>query len=634
MMDAGARWRSTQRRSVQRARAITATVASIAAAALVALAATPSIAEPKHGISTFGELKYPADFKHFDYVNPDAPKGGRLSRIGSRGLVTFDSFNGYILKGDAAQGLSILFEGFSLVFDSLMTPATDEPNAVYGLVAESADLADDRKSITFKLRPEAKFADGTALTAEDVKFSIETLKTKGHPNLRNILRNVAEITIINPHEIRFKFEGEQVRDLPVNIATQPIFSKAYYADREFDQTSLDRPLGSGPYKIGRFDQGRFVEYERREDYWAKDLPVNVGRHNFDVVRFEYYRERSRELEDLKSGTFDLREEFTSKDWATGYNIAAVKDGRLQRLTMPDGRAAGAQGFFFNMRRDKFKDIRVRRALGLAFDFEWTNKNLFYSLYKRTRSYFQNSAMVAEGPASDEERALLKPFEGQFDKALLEAPADPPVSDGSGTDRKLLREAVRLLDEAGFKRQGAGRVTPDGKPFTIEFLLFSPSFERIILPYIENLKRIGVQAAIRRVDVAQFQRRMKSFDFDVLTQRFVVPATPGVGLRTTFGSEAAKIEGSFNLAGISDPVVDALIEKVVDAKSRDELNVAMRALDRVLRSNHYWVPQWYKAAHNLAFWDRFGRPETKPKFATGIIDTWWYDADKAAKLAQN
>ncbi|MEL6299390.1 MAG: extracellular solute-binding protein [Pseudomonadota bacterium] len=618
-------------RSRSAAFAKSSSVAAVASAALLAGVMAAS-AEPRHGLSTFGELKYPADFKHFEYVNPDAPKGGKLALIGTRGLITFDSFNGYIVRGDAAQGLSLLFENFSLIFDSLMTRAFDEPDAVYGLVAESADLADDKMSVTFKLRPEAKFADGSALTAEDVKFSIDILKSKGHPNLRNLLRGIAKSTVLGPHEIRFDFQGTEVRDLPLSVATQPIFSKAFYADREFDKTTLEPPLGSGPYKIGKFDQGKFVTYDRREDYWAKDLPVNVGRYNFEQVRFEYYRERAASLEGLKSGRFDLREEFTSKDWATGYDIPAVNDGRLIRLTLPDGRAAGAQGFFFNMRRDKFKDVRVRKALEMAFDFEWTNRNLFYGLYKRTVSYFQNSELLAEGPASPAERALLEPFKGQFDEALLEAAAVPPVSDGSGRDRKLLRQAIKLLDEAGYKRSGAGRVTPDGKPFTVEFLLFSPSFERIILPYIENLKRIGIQAAIRRVDVAQFQRRMKSFDFDVLTQRFSVTLTPGVGLKTTFGSEAAALEGSFNLAGIADPVVDAMIQHAIDAKSREELVTAVRALDRVLRAGHYWVPQWYKAAHNIAHWDRFARPETKPPFADGVIDTWWFDKDKAAALA--
>lgn len=613
--------------SLERAAVVTAV------ALILGAAASSAQAEPRHGLSAFGDLKYPANFTHFDYVNPDAPKGGRLARVGTRGLTTFNSFNGYILKGDAAQGLSLFFEGFSLIFDSLMTRAHDEPDAVYGLIAETANLAEDRRSVTFRLRPEAAFADGTPVTAEDVKFSFDVLKSDGHPVLRSLLRDVSEAEVLGPHAIVYRFKGNQLRDLPLTVATLPVFSKAYYADKEFDETTLEPPLGSGPYEVTDFQQGRFVTYQRRADYWGRDLPVNRGRWNFDTVRFEYFRDRTAELEALKAGTYDLREEFTSKDWATAYDIPQVRDGRMVLTTLKDERPSGAQGFLINTRRAKFSDPRVRKALDYAFDFEWTNKNLFYELYTRTASYFENSPMKAEGPPSAAELELLGPFREQLPKSVFEAPYSPPVSDGSGTDRKLLREALRLLGQTSFKRQGRNWVGPDGKPLSIEFLTFSPTIDRIIQPYVQNLANVGIAATIRRVDPAQFERRVKSFDFDIVVRRFVMGATPGPGIRSYMASDFADVEGSQNLAGIRSPVVDALLDKIVEADNRTELNVSARALDRVLRAGHYWVPHWYKAAHNIAHWNRFSRPDTKPKYADGVIDTWWFDAEKAKQADQ-
>ncbi|MBX9864443.1 MAG: extracellular solute-binding protein [Hyphomicrobium sp.] len=598
-----------------------------AAAALLASAfATPLAAEPRHGLSIFGELKYPADFKHFDYVNPDAPKGGRVSQIGTAGLTTFDSFNAYILKGDAAQGMN-------LVFDSLMVRAEDEPDAVYSLVAETADVADDKMSVTFKLRPEAKFADGSPLTADDVVFSFETLKAKGHPAFAFPLRDVSAAQAIDPHTVRYTFTGSLVRDLPITVATLPILSKAYYTTHDFEKTSLEAPLGSGPYKVGPFKAGTYVSYLRRADYWGRDLPVNRGQNNFDEVRYEYYRDRTLELENLLAGNFDLREEFTSKDWATGYDKQPVKDGRVLLQTLPDERPSGAQGFFINTRRDKFKDVRVREALGLAFDFEWSNKNLFFGLYTRTASYFENSDMKAEGPPSPEELALLEPFRDKLPPAVFGAPVSPPVTDGSGNNRKELRQAVKLLTDAGWTQTPEGWKNAKGEPLTVEILIDSPSFERIVGPYLKNLKAIGIDASMRRVDAAQYERRMKDFDFDLTTQRYALRLTPGVELKTFWGSQAAATNGSFNLAGIADPVVDALIDKIVSAQSRSELVTATRAADRVLRAGHYWVPQWYKGAHNLVFWNKFGWPDVKPKYARGAAETWWYDEAKAKALSQ-
>lgn len=594
------------------------------AGAVLAPGAAPA-ADKVHGLSAFGELKYPANFANFDYVNPAAPKGGRMSMIGTAGRITFNSFNGFILKGDAAQGLSALF-------DSLMVRAFDEPDAVYGLVAESAEVADDRSWVIFNLRSDAKFADGSPLTADDIAFSLEILKTKGHPNIRLPLRDVTKAAILGPHKIKYEFQGVRTRDLPLFVATLPIFSKAYYSTRKFDETSLDPPLGSGPYKIKDFKAGTFVTYERRKDYWAADLPVNRGRHNFDELRYEYYRDRTAELEALKAGAYDLREEFTSRDWATAYNVPQVKDGRLIKLIIPDQRPSGAQGFFINLRRERFQDVRVRQALVYAFDFEWTNKNLFYGLYKRTASFFENSDMQASGKPGAEELALLEPFKDKLPKSVFGKPYRPPVTDGSGRIRKNLRAATKLLNAAGWKLKDGKRRNAKGEAFSIEFMIFSPGFERVIAPYVKNLAQLGIDARIRRVDPSQYEQRMKSFDFDITIQRYALNLTPGIELRNFWSTQSAKMNGSFNLAGIKDPVVDALIEKIIEAKSRSELVTATRALDRVLRAGHYWVPHWYKASHNIAHWNKFSRPETKPPYARAVIDTWWYDAEKAAKLA--
>jgi microcin C transport system substrate-binding protein len=594
------------------------------AAGLSLLAGAPAVAEPRHGLSTFGDLAYAKDFPHFKYVNPDAPKGGRMAMMGVAAISTFDSFNGYILKGDAAQGLE-------LIFDSLMTAAADQPNEVYGLVASEADLAPDKRSITFRLRPEAKFADGSALTSADVVFSLDILKQKGHPSIAQRLRDVTGAEALDAHTVRYSFKGDLVRDLPMTVAALPIFSKAYYATREFDATTLEPPLGSGPYKVGNFRQGTFVGYARRPDYWAKDLNVNRGRFNFDEIRFEYYRDRTAELESLKAGAYDLREEFTSRDWATAYKIPAVDQGRLILLDLPDARPAGTQGYFLNTRRAKFQDVRVRKAFDYAFDFEFTNSNLFYGLYKRTTSYFQNSDFVASGKPSPEELALLEPFRSKLAPEVFEEAYVPPVSDGSGSDRRLLREAAKLLTEAGWKPKGEKRFNDKGEVLEVEFLIEDPTSERVLGPYVKNLQAIGVTTTMRRVDAAQFERRTKNYEYDIRGARFSMSLVPGIELMNMFSTEAANAPGSFNLAGVRDPVVDALIDKAIAAQSMPELIAAVRALDRVLRAGHYWVSNWYKAVHNIVYWNKFARPAIQPKYDRGIEDTWWYDTEKAAKL---
>jgi microcin C transport system substrate-binding protein len=595
-----------------------------AAALACCLVISSALAEPRHGISAFGDLKYPPDFAHFDYVNPDAPKGGRLDTMGTLAIDTFDSLNGYILKGDAAQSIDLLF-------DSLMVRANDEPDALYGLIAKSADIAADKKSVTFQLREEAQFSDGSKLTAEDVCDTFRLLSTEGHERIRVLIRDVEKCEVLGPYEVRYRFTGDQTRDLPLVIAELPVFSKAYYSRVDFTQSTLEAPLGSGPYKVGDLKPGQYISYLRRADYWAKDLPVNRGRYNFDEIRIDYFKDRTAAVEAVKAGILDLREEFTSRDWATSYNTNAVKEGRLIKAELPDKTPSGAQGFYINMRRPKFQDIRVRKALDLAFDYEWENANLFYGSYKRTSSFFENSPLKAEGKPTLGELAVLEPFRKDLRPEVFDEAYVPPVSDGSGQDRNLLKQASVLLDEAGWKRDGTRRVNDKGEVLAIELLIDDPTTERIVAPYVKNLKLLGIDVTMRNIDPAQHEQRMKEFDFDMESARLVGGQTPGVELKGQLGSQSAKAIGSYNLSGIALPVVDALIDKMTKAQSREELTVTGRALDRVLRAEHIWVPEWNKASHRIVYWDVFGKPQIQPEYDRGILDTWWQDADKAKTL---
>ncbi len=592
--------------------------------ALLLLAAAPAQAEPRHGLSVFGELKYGPGFSHFDYVNPQAPRGGRMALIGPAAISTFDSFNGYILRGDPVQG-------YDLMFDTLMARAMDEPDAVYGLIAKTADVSQDRGSVSFALRAEARFADGSAVTAEDVCDSFRLLSTKGDERIKITIRDVEGCKILDAHNVRYSFKGENVRDLPLVVAQLPVFSKAYYGKVDFARTSLEPPLGSGPYAIKSFRVGEYVTYGRRADYWAKDLPVNRGRYNFDELRFDYFRERTAGFEALKSGVIDLREEYTSRDWAVAYDFPAILEGRVKQTVLPDETPSGAQGFFFNLRRAKFQDIRVRRAFNLAFDFEWTNANLFHGLYERTESFFELSPLKAVGLPSPEELALLEPWRGELRPEVFGPPELPRLSDGSGQDRKLLREASQLLDATGWKTDGNLRKNDKGETLEAEFLIESPVFERVLAPYVKNLRLLGIDATIRTVDEAQYQSRREDFNFDLILSRFASGVTPGTDLRVFFGTASANAPGTYNMSGVASPAIDMLIEKVVSAKTREALDIAGRALDRVLRAELFWVPNWHKASFWVAHWDRFGWPELKPKYDRGIVDTWWYDAKKAAAI---
>jgi microcin C transport system substrate-binding protein len=593
--------------------------------------AQPAEATERHGLSSFGDLKYPEGFPHFDYVDPKAPKGGVFSQIGpgtiyNQGSGTFNSLNSYILRGDAAQGME-------LTFASLMVRSDDEPDAMYGLAARAVHVSSDGLTYRFLLRPEARFRDGAALTAHDVVFSLTVLKEKGHPIITQLLRDFAGCEAPDDTTVIVRFAPKRARDVPLFVAGLPIFSRAYYSKRPFEESTLDIPLGSGPYEVGRFEAGRYIEYKRVPTWWGADLPVARGRHNFDIVRYDYYRDREVGFEGFTAKSYLFREEFTSRIWATRYNFPAIKDGRVKRDVIPDDTPSGAQGWFINTRRAKFQDARLREALGCAFDFEWTNKSIMYGSYERTHSVFQNSDMMANGKPPAEELALLEPFRGKVSDEVFGAPFVPPISDGSGQDRALLRRASQLLQDAGYVIKAGKRINPQGEHLGIEFLIDEPSFQAHHMPFIKNLATLGIDARLRIIDPVQMQQRLKDFDFDLTIQRFSFSATPGDSLRNYFSSAAAALKGSQNLAGIADPAIDALIEQVMAASSRADLTVACRALDRVIRAGRYWIPHWYKASHWIAYWDTFGRPPTKPRYARGVLETWWHDPNKASKIEQ-
>jgi microcin C transport system substrate-binding protein len=585
----------------------------------------------RHGMSAFGDLKYPADFPHFNYVNPDAPKGGVFSQIGpnrqfNQSFQTFNSLNSYILKGDAAQGME-------LTFASLMTRSGDEPDAMYGFAARSVRISDDGLTYRFTLRAEAKFHDGTPLTAHDVVWSLTTLKEKGHPIITQQLRDFNGAEVIDDRTLVVRFAEKRARDVPLFVASLPIFSRAYYSKKPFDESTLDIPLGNGVYKVGRFQAGHFIEFERVKDWWGTNLPVSRGQNNFDIVRFEYYRDREVGFEGFTAKNYLFREEFTSRTWATRYDFPAFKDGRVKRTVLADDTPSGAQGWFINTRRNKFKDRRVREALIDAFDFEWTNKNIMYGSYDRTHSVFQNSPMMAEGKPDAAELALLEPFRGKLPEEVFGETYLPPVTDASGQDRQWLRRGAQLLNDAGCTIKNGKRFLPSGQQFTIEFLSDEPTFQPHHLPYIKNLGTLGIDANLRLVDAVQYRARVDDFDFDLTVERFSFSATPGDSLRTFFSSQAAATKGTQNLAGIADPAVDTLVDIIIAAKTRDELSTACKALDRVIRAGRYWIPHWYKASHWIAYWDVFGHPASKPRYFRGVPETWWSDRDKAAKLGQ-
>ena len=579
-----------------------------------------------HGISTFGELKYGADFEHLDYVNPDAPKGGEISLWG---FGSFDSMHPYSTKGRSGQYSSIFFE-------SLLEGSSDEPDSVYGLVAESLEYPEDRSEVIFNMRPEARFSDGSPLTAADVVFSYEVLRDKGLPSFRAVIeKQIESAEALGPHRVKFTFkDGVPTRDLPQTVGGLPIFSKAYYetSGADFEESTLTPAIGSGPYVLESIDVGQQIIYKRNPDYWGKDLPINKGRHNFDTIRIEYFADYNSAFEGFKAGTYTFRSEASSKIWATAYDFPAIEKGWAVKDTPPDGTLASGQSFLFNLRRERFQDIRVRKAIGMMFNFEWSNKTLFYGIYARMQSYWENSYLKASGMPQAGELAFLTPLADILPQGVLDSPAvTPPISSERQLDRKKLRAASALLDEAGWPVGDDGmRRNAAGDTLKLEFLNDSQSFDRVINPFVENLRKLGVDAVHTRVDNAQATERERNFDFDIVTGNFRTSLTSGAGLKQYFGSETADIS-IFNLAGYKSEAADRLIENVIAAEDRETLNDATRALDRVLRAEVFWVPQWFRNTHNIAYYDMYRYPDTLPPYALGVLDFWWFDQDAYARL---
>jgi microcin C transport system substrate-binding protein len=583
--------------------------------------AAAAAAVGNYGLSLFGNLKYGPDFTHFDYANPQAPKGGmlRLPAIG-----TFDTLNPFVIKGVPADGLS-------RIFDTLTVASEDEPGSEYGLVADSIALAPDRLSVLYTIRKTARFHDGTPMTPDDVVWTFDTLRAQGNPFYRSYYRDVTKVEKEGERGIRFCFKSTANRELPQIIGEMPVLSKAYWSERDFTKTTLDPPLGSGPYEIAKVDPGRSITYRRVPDYWGADLPVNKGRYNFDTIRYDYYRDATVALEAFKAGAYDLRIENASKDWATGYDCPALRAGLIKKVMIPNQLPSGMQGFGFNLRRPIFQDPRVREALAYAFDFEWSNKNLFYGAYQRTRSYFDNSELAATGVPTGEELKILDKFRRQIPDAVFTKEYEPPKYDGSGDIRSGLLRALKLLEEAGWTFKGERLVNAKtGQPFEFEILLDNPQFERIVLPMVENFKRLGITARVRTVDTAQYQRRMDTFDYDMTVVLFPASLSPGNEQREFWGSQAADIPGSQNLLGAKSKVIDALIEELIRAPDRASLVAQTRALDRVLQYGYYVIPNFHLAAYRVAYWDKFGRPAISPKYGLDL-DTWWVDPAAAKAL---
>jgi microcin C transport system substrate-binding protein len=604
--------------------AVVLSVLLLAAAVLVPLAvvAQGGAARPVNGpaISMYGDLKYQPGFKHFQYANPDAPKGGdvKMAAFG-----TYDTLNPFTLKGVPAAGLGEMF-------DSLMVGASDEPFSYYGLVAETIETPADRSWVTFTLRPQARFHDGSPMTADDVIWTFETLKTKGSPFFRSYYGSVAKVEKLGDRKVKFTFAPGDNRELPLILGQLPVLSKTYWAKRDFEKTTLEPPLGSGAYKIESFEAGRSITYRRVKDYWAAKLPMKVGTDNFDSIRYDYYRDVNVAIEAFKAGQYDVRMENVAKNWATAYTGPAVAAGMIKKEEIRNEIPTGMQGFVFNTRRPVFQDARVRRALAYAWDFEWTNKNLFYGSYTRTKSYFSNSELASSGLPGPEELAVLEPFRGKLPDEVFTKEYQPPVSDGSGNIREGAREALRLLGEAGWTVKGGKLSSAKGEPLGFEILIDEPTWERIVLPFVKNLERLGVTARVRTVDAAQYQKRLDDYDFDMVTAVWRQSLSPGNEQRDFWGSKAAATPGTRNLAGIRDPSIDKLIEVLIAAPDRAALVTRTRALDRVLLWGHYVIPHYHLQAFRVAHWDRFARPAIAPKYTFGF-DTWWIDAKKDAAL---
>jgi microcin C transport system substrate-binding protein len=621
---AGVRAYSRSRESLV-ARAVRRRIAAVLLVAIEVMAATPAWAADQvihtgHAIAMYGEPKYGPDFTHFDYVNKDAPKGGTI-RLGAVG--TFDSFNPYVIKGNPAAGAGA---------ETLLVASEDEPFTKYGLIAETIEWPDDRSWVAFTLRPQARWHDGRPISVEDVIFSLETLKAKGQPFYRFYYGTIDRAEKIGERKVKFFFKEAGNRELPLIAGEMPILPKHYWQGRDFERTTLEPPLGSGPYRIADFEAGRFVVLERVPDYWGRDLPVNVGQNNFQQIRYDYFRDETVLRQALKAGVLDFRVENQAKAWALDYDIPAVRNGWLKKVQFPHERPAGMQAFVFNTRRPLFADRKVREALNYAFDFEWTNRVLFFGQYKRSESYFSNSELASRGLPECLERAVLERYRGRVPQEVFSREYHAPATDGSGWPRTNLLKALALLNEAGWVVRDMKLVDErTGEQMQFEILIVSPTFERIILPFVRNLKRLGIDARIRLVDESQYINRLRSFDFDMAMLVWGQSESPGNEQRDYWSSTAAKSPGSRNYIGVGDPVVDELIEAVINAPDRDSLVARTRALDRVLLWGFYVVPGWHLSADRVLYWDKFSYPAVSPKRGMQF-DTWWFEPAKATALA--
>ncbi|RDH44492.1 extracellular solute-binding protein [Zooshikella ganghwensis] len=581
-----------------------------------------------HAITIHGEPKYPADFTHFDFVNPEAPKGGtlHLATISSSG---FDSLNPFIVKGIAASGLTPLNNNY--FYDTLLYHSKDEPFTMYGLLAEQMEWPENRAWIIFHLHKNIHFHDGHPLTAEDVVFSFNLLQKEGHPLYKTYYANVEHVEALDKWRVKFTFTPGDNRELAMIIGQFAVLPKHYWSQHTFNKTSLTPPIGSGPYTISQVDAGRSITYQRDPNYWGKDLPVNRGKYNFNTIRYDYYRDPTVAIEALKAGEYDFRSENSAKNWATQYQGKLFTNQAMIKKTLPNLSRAGLQGFIYNIRRPVFADTKVRQALSYAYDFEWANKNLFYNSYQRTDSFFENSEMAASGLPSPAELKILEPFKKELPEAMFTQAFELPKTDGSGNNRQQLRQALRLLKEAGYAlKEGKLINQQTNQPFSFEILLAQPEMERIVLPFQENLKKLGIEMTIRQVDAQQYIKRLRSFDFDMFVGSFGQSQSPGNEQRDFWHSSQADITGSRNYIGIKNPVIDQLVDKIITAPSREALINYCRALDRVLLWNHYVIPQFHINQYRLAYWNKFGQPEVTPKYSF-TLDTWWEDPKKAEKI---
>jgi len=569
-----------------------------------------SFAKKESFMSLGNTPKYQKNFAHFDYVNPKAKKGGTFKQA-ARG--TYDSFNPFILKGLSASGIGMLY-------DTLMSHSSDESSVYYPLIAQEVEIDENNNWVKFYINPNARFSDNSKVRAEDVKFSFDILMQKGSPQYKRYYSDIKDVEVLDDLIVKFNFKTNTNKELPVILVSLNIMPKHFWKDKDFIKADNLVPLGSGPYLIDSYKFGKYIKYKRNKNYWAKDLNVNVGSYNFDSIQYDYYKDQSVTLEAFKAGEFDFRQEYTAKTWATMYKGKNFEKGLIKTENRKHENAQGMQAFGFNLRNPLFQNAQVRKALNLAFDFEWTNKQLFFSQYKRSQSFFDNSELKSTGLPSKEELLLLNPLKNQLPKSVFEEEFSSNKTQGSGKIRKELRAALKILKKEGwgFKNK---ILVKEGKEFTFEILLYQPNFERIVQPFIKNLKKIGIHVTLKVLDAVSYSNKVKNYDFDMMVISYPVSLSPGNELKYFWGSASADIIGSQNYMGIKNPAIDALIEKVIIAKNRKDLLTAVKALDRVMLNNHYVIPQWHSSSYRLAYWNKFNQPKISPKYGIGLM-TWW------------